>query len=531
MQRFSDVGYGQSIDNSQHRESNYIVMMNIARLAFPIMANQIAGTLNNFGSSLLLSNFAPKEDSSAASAIIFPMQVLYVVVFSAFLFPISFMLQRHAELKDTRKMVSAGILAAFLASLIPTVLAPFTGMLYSSTAPNSITEIVDDYYSVFWCSLPFMLIAVAMEQVAMALHKQKLLYVGSALNLICTLGFSALFTQIYSLEHLDLSDTQTIALGYLVGSVARILLYTADFIRNDFFELPSPAAFTENKHLLTDILKNGLPISIQLFSELAAVSVLSYLTVWLLDNKTENLTILNVMNNYNLFSVILPIALGMAAGIVIGNLREEQKYHDIQRYGNIILAMSTAYNLLWLIAGLAAPETLASLFMDTSDITNNGISGDLRGMFGIIFTGLLFNSYRDVISGELRGLNIYKPPTSASIVALWVIAFVAEYILAKPADLGIAGLLTGYYIGTFSGAMYLLATWLENSQPEQAKLLTDDENAKKQVDRYTYVPGCNMYNPPRERSDSAEPLLPPQTNHNNTEEDSHISSSFLENKP
>ena len=79
---------------------------------------------------------------------------------------------------------------------------------------------------------------------------------------------------------------------------------------------------------------------------------------------------------------------------IVKDLQKNGRYVDIRRYENIILGISTACNLLLLIAGLIMPKNLANLFMNTSNITNEGISGDLRIMFTIVFIGLLFNAYR-----------------------------------------------------------------------------------------------------------------------------------------
>ncbi len=491
-----------SVENQFSQPTTHAIVLDILEKVWPIFLVDLTTALDDFFNASIVSSFSPKEDFSAAAAIIFTTQAAYIVVPSAFLYTISFTIPYH---ENKKMVVTNSIALALLVGFPVSILAYFTGNIFSYIGtPNSVCNIVDEYYSVFAFALPLMIMAISLHQAAIGLDKKKWLYISGLINLVSTLGTSFLFTKIYPLNFL--SKIKTVAFSFLFGSgIMRFAFYGAVFAHEGLLEKPRFLILTTHKENFLDMFKKGYQICIQVFSELSALNILAFLTECFLPNKVENLNILNAMNQYFFFSIIVPYALGQAASTRIGEFCAAKKYDQVQTYGNYVLAVSTVYNFMYVILGLAIPKLLASLFLDPGENNNAGMSGNFRAMFTMIFLGLLLNSYREILGMILRPMGIFKPQKAASIAALWFVGIPSAIAFAKLTDLGVAGVLMGYYLGVSVGSIYLLNLWFSSSSPETVKKICENEEDRKKANYIFHWPkDCksSMYQDANERNEN-----------------------------
>jgi Na+-driven multidrug efflux pump len=486
-------------------ESRYTIYLRIAKdistLTFAIILSNSSTTLNNFVNALILSNLSPKEDSSAAAAIIFSSQAFYVLVASAFLYTIPALWPSEKE--EQKKMVTNGIALAVLVSIPAAIVSYFTGNFFRYMGTQKqVCDIVDEYYSIYALFFPLTLLTIALGQIAISLKRRLLIQKNAILSVLLTSGFSLLFAKVWPQD--SFSKVKIVAMSYCSGSLIRFLYYGFIFYRENFFEKWTTNILNTHVPLLCEMLNMGWKISIHLFSELGALAILPLLTVRLLQNNTENLAILNTMSQYFTFSIMIPLALSQAMASLVRGLSEKMHHDQIQLYGNCVLAMSTLYNVICLIVGLAIPTELASLFLNPDENDNAGMSGDFRAMFAMLFIGLLFNSYRDILTSALRPLGVVKPPMVGSLVTLWLMGIPSSILFAKYTDLGIAGILMGYFVGVVIGSLYLLRVWSNVFSPEYVQNISEDQNNEtEKADCFTLFPCSFLFNAARVSSNIA----------------------------
>ena len=461
----------------------------VAVIAFPILVTNAATTTNNFVGASIASSIDNQALSSAASAIIFPVQVSLIVIVSAPLFAIPVIMQQYIVSNNNKlvgQTIMQGMKLSLLLSLLPSALSYFSGDFFSLFGtPNNVVDLVKNYFDVFCYVLPTQLLAFSMQQAAIGLGKTKLLIAGSVLNTTSTLAFGYICAK--GSFGLFNPSNSGVAYGFLAGGVLRILFYGIAFSCSDSFKdycIFTLDNFRENK-ILKDIWFMGWPFGLQLISELGAINVLSVIADDL-PNKVYSLDILNVMNQYNLFSVIIPIGLSEASAVLISKALQRKAYRDVRLLGNNVLFLGLVYNLALVALGLALPDQLASLFIDPNIASGNSLSENLRALFFIVFLGLTLNSGKDIVTGALRPLGIVKAPMYASYTSIWLFGLPIAYCLAVPLELGVAGVLLGYYLGTSAGTAFMLGKWASNSQTNTVKSIVEadpNQNAATQ-------PGC-----------------------------------------
>jgi len=474
--------------------TNREIAVDISSLALPIILTDMSITLNIFFNAQLISSLQPEEDSSAAAAIIFSMQAVLTVAPSAFFYMIFSVIYNPVYEKKEKTIITNSLILAVLLSAPIAIFSYFIGEIFSyAGTPRQVCDIVNTYYAVFAFDFPFHLMAVALHQFAIARRvpedrewdRQRLLYVGGAINFVSVAGLSWLLTEIYPLKFL--SKLQTIALSFVFGDSVRLLYYGFNFFREGgLFEKLQEISWATHAPLFLEILIGGWKLSLQLLSELGSLSALSFLAEVLLPNKTVNLDILNAMNQWFLFLIIVPLSLAQTAQQKLGTRCYEKKYDQVQRYGNIILLISSLYHVLLLTIVLALPIGFLSLFMNPNENNNSGISGDFRAMFAIVFTGLWFTAFRNIIGMALRPLAMIKVPMMNSIMASWLVSIPSAILLAKLTDWGVAGILLGYYLGEAVGALNLLRIWCDVSWPLRVQEIHEDQDRKKEVDEVAY---------------------------------------------
>lgn len=482
-----------------------VMLRTITAEIIPIILLTAVTTINNAGSATLISNLHPRKDYSAAAAIIFPSQSAATVIPSAFFYRINSILSVFDGEISPQIVATCCAALAILLSIPATTFSYFVGKIFSAIGTRkAVCDIVEEYNFYFCFALFPYLIASALYQIALNLKETRdLAYPISIINLIFTFGFSCLFTQITSLP--GVSSVEVVAISFIVGSLMRNLCYYYAFSRHNLFEPWEEISWQTHRKCFWDILINGWKASIQLISELGAINTLPFLAEYFLDNKTENLSILNAMMQYSLFSFSFSLVCGQTTQRILRQKCKEEKYDEIQPYGNMLLAFGVGFNLIGFLLALIIPNTLVGFFLDPSENNNTGLSGDFRAMLAIQFIAGAFNACRDIIPFALRPFGIINIPTRMSIIAQ-IIGLSSAILLAKYTSLGIAGLLLGFYMGTTAGALYLLPVWFDFSQPERAKELKTNQQEREIADR---VFSWDFYCPKKqEKSTQAYQAIP-----------------------
>jgi multidrug resistance protein, MATE family len=213
-------------------------------------------------------------------------------------------------------------------------------------------------------------------------------------------------------------------------------------------------AYTRGEFAL--FLRQGLPMGIQYLSEGGSVAFAGIMIGWV--------GATTLAANQIVFSVIsllymLPLGMSSASGIRISQALGSESYERVRPIGlsgNAIVALWTSITTVALIIFGAG---IAQLFTQDAAIVQVA-----AWMFVAVGFMQVFDGLQSVSLGSLRGIRDMRFPVVVSLVAYWLLALPAGYVLAFTFNLGGAGLWLGFGIGLAVAGITLVRRFNRLSQ-------------------------------------------------------------------
>lgn len=439
-------------------------------LALPMSTVQFITMASNFLCMVMLAQLG--HDVLAASALFFSTQMAVIGSGMSILFSLSVLIGHAYGAKEHLKIgnyVQQGWSLGLLIS-IPIILVFMnmdTILLAFKQSPVH-AAIVQSYFSAYvWGVVPLM-IAVCNQQLCYGTRKQSLVTIT---NLLCVV---ILIPTAYSLIYgkLGLPRLGVAGLGYALAiqNWFYFIFTTFCFYRfQDFkkFDLFRYRVHQDLKYLVK-MFKMGWPISFQMGGEMLFFFLCATMIGWL---GSYELAAYQVVNQYR-FLIFIPIfAMSQACGVLVGHACGEKNFEEIKLLGKASILLTLIITSAIAIILVAFPTTLAGLYLNIHDSTNQEILHLVVILFVLAGFSQIVDGVRNVLTGSLRGILDTRYPMLIGLLSLWIIGLPLSYILAFPWHLGVIGVALGSTIGIFIGLMLLLHRWHGFTKNASAKLL------------------------------------------------------------
>lgn len=206
-----------------------------------------------------------------------------------------------------------------------------------------------------------------------------------------------------------------------------------------------------------ELLRIGFPISLQHLSEMGAFAIATFMMGWI---GTEALAAHQIAISCAAFTFMVPLGLSFAAGIRTGQVSGAGDSQGVRQIcfsalslGFLFMACAATVFLIW-------GRELAQQFVDDRAVTD--LAGRLLVIAGIF---QIFDGVQVVGAGLLRGLTDVKVPTVIVVVAYWVIALPAGWVLAIRLEWGAEGIWTGMALGLAVAAVALAGRVVRLTRP------------------------------------------------------------------
>lgn len=205
----------------------------------------------------------------------------------------------------------------------------------------------------------------------------------------------------------------------------------------------------ENKIMMKDISRIGMPVCIQMLMESASFSLIIIMVGWL---GTTELAAHQVMATISQLCFTFYIAVGNATSILISNYNGQGMKDSILSIANtgyiFILCITIISNGFILISF----NELVSLFTDSANV---------KDMTSLILLPFVLSQFGDGLqicfSNSLRGIQQVKPILPIAFISYIIISLPVSYLLGFIFEMGLRGIWFGYPISlTFAGILYYL---------------------------------------------------------------------------
>ncbi len=193
----------------------------------------------------------------------------------------------------------------------------------------------------------------------------------------------------------------------------------------------------------------GAPIGLQFQIEYAAFAVIGLLMGVF---GTEQLAGHQVALNLASFTFMVPLGIGSAAAVLIGNAIGRHDPATARRQAGAALVCGTAFMIVSACTFIVIPRQLAELYTTEAGVL--ALAAQLLPVAGVF---QVFDGLQVVAGGILRGAGDTRIPMLINIAGFWVVMMPLSYFFGFRTSLGAVGLWYGLVGGL--GAVAILLLW------------------------------------------------------------------------
>jgi multidrug resistance protein, MATE family len=213
----------------------------------------------------------------------------------------------------------------------------------------------------------------------------------------------------------------------------------------------------------------GAPIGVQFQIEYGAFALIGLLMGWL---GTEQLASHQVALNLSSLTFMVPVGVGAAAAVLVGNAIGRHDPESARRYAGAALACGLAFMILSAITFIAIPAQLAAVYSTEARVL--ALAASLIPIAGIF---QIFDGLQVVAGGILRGAGDTRMPMLINVLAFWVVMMPLCLFLGFRTSLGAVGLWWGLVAGLGAVAVLLLLRIRLRFGRELRRVIVDEEQA------------------------------------------------------
>src|SRR6266446_2483476 len=117
--------------------------------------------------------------------------------------------------------------------------------------------------------------------------------------------------------------------------------------------------------------------------------------------------------------------------------------------------VGVAYMAIMAVVLVAAPRTIAKIYVDIDAPANRGLGEIALDLLAIAAVFQIFDGVQAIAVGALRGYRDTAIPLLLAVIGYWGVGFAGGWLLAFPAGYGAIGLWTGLAVGLAAVALML----------------------------------------------------------------------------
>jgi MATE family multidrug resistance protein len=159
----------------------------------------------------------------------------------------------------------------------------------------------------------------------------------------------------------------------------------------------------------------------------------------------------------NCISVIFMVPLGIAQAVTVRVAVALGSGVPIaaRRASIVAIVLGIAYMAIMAVVLVAAPHTIARIYVDIDAPANRGLVGIALYLLAIAALFQIFDGVQAIAAGALRGYRDTTVPLLLAVIGYWGIGFAGGWLLAFPAGYGPIGLWSGLAVGLAAVAVML----------------------------------------------------------------------------
>jgi len=432
------------IDGGYLRQSKATLL-----LAYAVMLSQLGQIMVGVSDSVMVGQLgtAPLAGVSLGNSI-FILFLTFGVGISFGITPLVAKADGEKNFKTIIEILKHGFLVNGVMGLILFFLLYLTSFIFPYlNQPEEVIELAKPYFMIISYSIiPFMIFQVFRQFAeGLSLTRQAMIITisGNVLNIVLNyiLIFGKLGVPAFGMVGAGIATL--ISRIYMAFAMIAFVVYGkyfkqywARFSRNSF-----------DKRLIHNILNIGVPSGMQFIFEVGAFSLAAIMIGWL---GASSLAAHQIAINLAAITYMMATGLAAATTIRVGNQLGKKDYKAMREVGFTGFFMSGAFMGLNAVILILGRSFFPTLYIHEAEVIQIAST--------LIFIAALFqlsDGIQVVGLGALRGMADVKIPTLVTLVAYWILALPAGYLLGFILNLGAIGIWIGLLAGLTVTAVLL----------------------------------------------------------------------------
>lgn len=440
-------------------ENNKQITKRILKIAFPMAAARLINMLSVFIGMIMIAQLG--YDVLAASALMSAAYFTVMVIFMFVLFSVGVIVGRHYGAKAYEQIgavMQQAFVLAFLLAIAMGVLYWFLDRILAHFGqdPALIPYLSQFFHAIAWIAPP-LLWGVCLSQFMVAITKMmNVLYAHVISIIVFVLAAYAMIFGHWGSPKLGVAG---FAYAILIQDMTILLVLLGCYMTQK--KLHIYGLFRYRCQWDWDIFKKlwhvGWPMSMQFGGELIGFFAITIL-VGLIG--VDELAAWQVVQQMMMIFVVPIFSFAEAAAISVGHSMGAKAYTEINKVNTLNLLIALPFVIFGMLVFLFLPKHLASIYMSNQI---NGYQAELQPMISMLFFISAFiylcDSYRNLLSGSLRGLYDTRYPMIIGTIVVWVFGVGVGYLLAFLTPLGVYGFSTAQAVAFFVGALLMYFRW------------------------------------------------------------------------
>lgn len=425
-------------------------------LSIPLVSSQLIYASSGFIGTALIAHLG--QDALAASVLVSMIWMSLSVLFFGILNSVSVLVSHQYGAGNnnaiSRIMGQAFILGVIVTVIMIALLCSMPYFLQFTTQPPVILKLATDYMHALLWTIPGLIMLIIYEQFLAGVNRTKLVLRISLL--VVPIEIPLIYSLIFGKFGFPACGVAGIGYGFAITyTTAAIgllfyLLKSNHFRRFAIFQRLSAIDY----HLLTDLIRIGLPMG---FMHVIEVSTFAITTFWIGCFGTVLLAAHQIMMQYLGFAITIVFAMSQAITVRVGHAVGKQDSLGIRRAIYVGMLLNFSCVLLIALSFNIFPQFFLQLDMDVHNPRHAALMNNAAMLLSIGGILMLFDNFRIIGFGALRGLKDTKFPMYASFISFWLIGLVTAFILGFTFHMQAQGIWWGLTGGIACGAILVIA--------------------------------------------------------------------------
>lgn len=424
-------------------------------ISIPLVSAQIVYASSSFLGTAMVARLG--ESALAASVLVSMIWMSLSVLFFGLLNSISILVahQYGAENYGTisKIMGQAFILGVFVSIMIMTAMLAIPAILHLSTQPNDVLELAIKYaYSLLW-QIPALVMLIIIEQFLAGINRAKivlrisLFVVPVEIPLIYALIFGKFGLPACGIAGIGyaFAITYTITLLVLIWYLHTTTQYKPFGIFSKIFAFKPP--------YLRELIRVGLPMGFMHVIEICAFTIMTF---WIGRFGKTMLAAHQIVLQFLWFTISLVFAMSQAVTIRVGHSVGREDIAAVRTASYVGMGINFLCVLIVAVLFFVVPNFFLQLDIDLYNPANAQLIHDASALLSIGAVSLIFDNFRIIGFGALRGLKDTRFPMYASMFSFWVVGLSLAYLFGFEWHTDGKGIWWGMTLGIASGAALVL---------------------------------------------------------------------------